>query len=104
MTRSGHNEYPPDWPEIAVAIKEVAGWKCERCSHDHDPAAGFCLTVHHLDMNKANCEAWNLAALCQRCHLHIQHKVVFAQGYLFEHSLWMVPHVEGYLKSLEEVA
>ncbi|GAH88897.1 unnamed protein product, partial [marine sediment metagenome] len=27
------------------------------------------LTVHHLDGNKANCEDWNLAALCQRCHL-----------------------------------
>lgn len=30
------------------------------------------LTVHHLDNDKSNCADWNLAALCQVCHLHIQ--------------------------------
>ena len=89
------NEYPDDWPAIAKAVKDAAGWKCVRCGHPHDVAAGYVLTVHHLDMDKANCEWWNLAALCQRCHLKIQARVSMAQGYLFEHAEWMKPYVEG---------
>lgn len=23
--------YTPDWPEVARAAKEAAGWRCERC-------------------------------------------------------------------------
>ena len=53
------------------------------------------LTVHHLDGDKANCEWWNLPALCQRCHLKIQTKVDMNQLYLFEHAEWMKPFVEG---------
>ena len=63
------NDYPQDWDDISRRIKDAAGWKCERCKHDHDPQSGHILTTHHLDGNKANCEDWNLAALCQRCHL-----------------------------------
>lgn len=87
--------YPKDWPEIARQVKERAGWKCERCGHENDRLTGHVLTTHHLDGNGANCEPWNLAALCQRCHLHIQGKVNMFQDYLLEHSEWMKPHVEG---------
>lgn len=52
--------------------------------------------THHLDNDKANCEPWNLAALCQRCHLRIQGRVIFAQAWMLEHSGWMKPHVEGF--------
>ena len=24
-------KYPDNWDEIATAIKEAAGWKCEKC-------------------------------------------------------------------------
>lgn len=89
-------DYPPDWKEISNRIKEKAGWKCERCKHPHDVPAGYMLTVHHLDMNKPNTEDWNLAALCQRCHLRIQGRVDFNQQYMLEHSDWMKPHVEGF--------
>ena len=54
------------------------------------------LTVHHLDMNKANCRWWNLVALCQRCHLQIQGKVQMARVYPWEHSAWFRPYVAGY--------
>lgn len=54
------------------------------------------LTVHHLDGNKANCRWWNLAALCQRCHLQVQGKVRMQQTYPFEHSDWFKPYVAGY--------
>jgi hypothetical protein len=54
------------------------------------------LTVHHLDGNKANCRWWNLAALCQRCHLTIQGRVQMARVYPWEHSPWFRPYVAGY--------
>lgn len=54
------------------------------------------LTVHHLDGNKLNCRWWNLAALCQRCHLQIQGKVKMHQTYPWEHSDWFKPYAAGY--------
>jgi hypothetical protein len=67
-----------------------------RCGHEHHPAAGYCLTVHHLDLNPANCAWWNLVALCQKCHLQIQAKVVMEQVWMFDHSEWFKPYVAGY--------
>ena len=89
------NDYPGDWEEIAHSIKDAAEWQCERCKHHHDVDSGHVLTVHHLDGDKANCRKWNLAALCQRCHLKIQGRVNWRQGYMFQHAEWMRPHVEG---------
>lgn len=66
------NDYPANWPQIAQRIKDDADWQCEACGHPHDPPSGYTLTVHHLDMDKANCSDENLVALCQRCHLSIQ--------------------------------
>lgn len=54
------------------------------------------LTVHHLNGVKWDLRWWNLAALCQRCHLTIQGKVVMERVYPFEHSDWMKPHAAGY--------
>lgn len=65
-------EYPRNWKEIANNIKDKANWKCEHCDHPHDTAAGYTLTVHHLDMDTTNNQYTNLVALCQRCHLRIQ--------------------------------
>lgn len=53
-------------------------------------------TVHHFDGNKANCEWWNLLALCQRCHLTIQCRVNPETTYIFEHSEWIKPYVAGF--------
>jgi hypothetical protein len=89
--------YPPEWPEVARRIKEEAGWLCERCKHPHDTVNGFTLTVHHLDGNKWNLARWNLSALCQRCHLHIQNKVDWFQDSLDgRHASWLAPHIQGY--------
>ena len=93
-------EYPPEQEAINKAIKDEAGWKCERCGHGHEPDTGYTLTVHHLDGDKANRAGWNLAALCQRCHLSIQGKVFLPQCYMFEHSAWFEPHVRGYYESV----
>ena len=98
------NDYPRDWPEIAKRAKDEAGWRCKRCDHSHDIASGYVLTVHHLDGDKANCRWWNLAPLCQRCHLHIQGRVIMDQRFIFEHSEWFKPYVAGFYawKYLEE--
>jgi 5-methylcytosine-specific restriction endonuclease McrA len=56
------------------------------------------LTVHHLDNDKTNTAKWNLAALCQRCHLHMMGKVHWTEQYMLEHPEWMKSHVEAYFK------
>jgi hypothetical protein len=93
-TRAG--DYPEEWPAVAWLVKTIACWCCERCGHPHTPAPPWVLTVHHLDGKKSNLEHWNLAALCQRCHLRIQHRVIFLQDWPFEHSPWMARHVLDY--------
>lgn len=93
--------YAPNQQEINAQVKIDVGFRCERCGHFHDPEHGFTLTVHHLDSDKSNNERWNLAALCQKCHLHIQSRVFLPQFYMLEHSDWLKPHLEGYYKSLE---
>ena len=92
-------DYPVNWPDIARRIKDKAGWECVRCKHPHMPEINYVLTVHHLDMDKTNCEDWNLAALCQRCHLSIQSRVDFHQFYMLDHSAWMEPYVRGFEES-----
>jgi hypothetical protein len=54
------------------------------------------LTVHHLTGEKADCRWWNLAALCQRCHLQIQGRVRMDQVYPFTHSDWFKPYAAGF--------
>lgn len=71
----------------------MAGWRCERCAAPDDRESGHVLTVHHMDNDKSNCDPRNLAALCQKCHLHIQGKVDMRQGWMLEHSEWMKPHL-----------
>ena len=98
----GKGTYNADFRERALALKGKWQWCCERCGHRHDPEAGYALTVHHLDGNKGNDAEWNLVCLCQRCHLEIQGRVFLPQFYMFEHSEWFKPHVEGYYRSIAE--
>lgn len=59
-------------------------------------AAWRILTVHHLNGRKHDLRWFNLAALCQRCHLHIQKKVVIERVYPFEHTPWFQPYAAGW--------
>ena len=54
------------------------------------------LTVHHLNGVKHDCRWWNLAALCQRCHLLIQGRVDMNRVYVLEHSEWFKPYAAGW--------
>lgn len=80
--------YPVNWPAIAAEIKEQANWHCEHCGHPHDPATYHTLTVHHLNMVKADCRFENLVALCQCCHLHIQARYVPGQMWITGKPKW----------------
>lgn len=96
MRNRNRGEYPANWKEIATQVKADAGWQCVRCGHPHDFAARRVLTVHHLDCDKSNCAWWNLAALCQVCHLRIQGTVVMDRQWYLPHSAWFLPYVAGY--------
>lgn len=97
MSRRSTGVYPADWKTIAKAVKDDAGWQCVRCGHDHDPKAGYTLTVHHLDINPGNSAWWNLLPLCQRCHLSIQSRVYIDRPWVMtEHSEWFKPYVAGF--------
>ena len=96
MAFCGTNDYPPDWSAISRGVRDEAGDRCVRCGHPSSVSAGRVLTVHHLDCDKSNCRWWNLAALCQRCHLQVQAKVRMDQTYLYPHTEWFKPYVAGY--------
>lgn len=96
MRLETRGEYPPNWREIATAVKDAAGWRCIRCDRAHDVPSGYMLTVHHLDGDKGNCRWWNLLALCQRCHLSVQARVIPQRPWLFAHTSWFVPYVCGF--------
>ncbi len=93
----GTGEYPQEWPIIADAVKLVARYQCARCNARHSPSTYHIMTVHHLDGDKGNARWYNLAPLCQRCHLSIQAKVVMERPWLFDHSEWFKPYVAGFL-------
>lgn len=61
------------------------------------------LTVHHLTGHWGNTEEakrdlrwWNLAALCQVCHLQIQGKVQMGRPWPSVHTPWFQPHAAGW--------
>jgi len=90
--------YPAEWWEVALRVKDATGWCCEACGHPHDPDTGYMLTVHHIDGDKANVEPYNLIALCQRCHLRAQGKLIrFRRGQL------ILPGMESEVIPLWEV-
>lgn len=95
MRQENVGVYPANWPEIAQRTKDEAGWRCVRCGIAHGPPPNV-LTVHHLDGDKSNCRWFNLVALCQRCHLIIQARVIIARPWIFNHSDWFKPYVAGY--------
>lgn len=70
------DRYPREWPLISLWTRVCAGWRCEWCNAaqgEPNPITGsrVVLTVAHVrDSAPENCDPRNLAALCQRCHLH----------------------------------
>lgn len=98
------NKYPDDWEAIAANAKANVKYRCERCGKkdSKNPRDGNCLTVHHLVPRPQLCEAWNLAVLCQRCHLRLQKIDLFQEMFgWFKHTPWFMPHLKGFQKWLK---
>lgn len=74
--------YPKDWKAISLAARERANNRCEFCDVGNgefverpgERLVRIVLTVAHLDHRPENCDAANLRALCQRCHLRYDHE------------------------------
>lgn len=70
-----YSQYHPKWRLISKLIRvNRAQNKCEWCGADNykpHPITGskVVLTVAHIDRDKTNNRFYNLAALCQKCHL-----------------------------------
>lgn len=73
--------------------------ECDPWYHQPQDRRLRVLTVHHVDNDKGNLAWWNLAALCQVCHLQVQGRVVLAQTWAQPHSRWFWPYVAGYYAS-----
>lgn len=99
-SRSKPRDYTAAWDRIAAHVKAKAGWRCERCGEQHDKSTGHVLTVAHLDHEYGN-QRFNLAALCQRCHLKYECRIHFRQGYMYPHSEWFIPHVAGWRRYID---
>lgn len=120
MRNENVGAYPARWPQIAERVRRMNGYRCERCHHPSKPHTPdwnlpcdeHCthpgigdgkmrvLTCHHLDGDKSEVRLWNLAALCQVCHLQIQGRVAWYQEYAFPHTPWMQRHVDRYEREL----
>lgn len=87
-------KYPEYIKEAMAWVKEESGGFCERCHEPNNPLMGYTLTVHHLDPVIENIERWNLSALCQRCHLGLQHHNPF--------FTWLLDYPEYYKSHCEE--
>ena len=90
------SNYPDNWDEIAKGIKDKNHWKCERCGVLHDPLNGYTMTVHHLIPDTFLIDSWNLACLCQRCHLTVQDRIDMDTIYLLKYTNWLSHHLGGY--------
>ncbi len=75
--------YPDNWNELALSVKEAAGWRCEGCGKQcYRPGErpenlirsqwmANILQVHHRDYDPTNNSPSNLLPLCSVCHLNV---------------------------------
>lgn len=99
--------YPKDWPEISNRIRfhraDGVCEFCERAVHGAPhPITGsiVVLTTAHLNHRPEDCDDDNLAAMCQRCHLHYDlpfHQGKIVDGLLIDPPMMalMIPQSEG---------
>jgi hypothetical protein len=75
--------YPENWSDIALSVKEAAGWRCRRCSKQcirpgekpkeltRSEWTVDTLCVHHANFTPEDNRRENLIPLCTPCHLAI---------------------------------
>jgi ssDNA-binding Zn-finger/Zn-ribbon topoisomerase 1 len=68
--------YPPNWKQISLRCRELAGWKCEECGiaqgDERTSRRGnvyhVALAACHRDHTARKLEDAALVCLCERCH------------------------------------
>lgn len=76
------SDYPDNWKDISLGVREAAGFRCELCNKKvgellKESQWYTVLTVHHIDgdkdnnYNKKGGYSKNLISLCQRCHFRL---------------------------------
>jgi len=101
--------YPPNWKEISDQVKADNDYKCENCKHTRDPIIGRSIGTHHLDRDKSNSERWNLACLCNGCHLVVEQLdievlllIYQSPGIFGDNWPWLAPHIPGIIEALKK--
>ncbi|MDZ4877721.1 MAG: hypothetical protein CLLPBCKN_007156 [Chroococcidiopsis cubana SAG 39.79] len=73
--------YPQNWNQIALSVKQAAGWRCQHCQQiclrpgeKPDSLARsewtlITLSVHHANFTPEDNQPENLIPLCTPCHL-----------------------------------
>jgi 5-methylcytosine-specific restriction endonuclease McrA len=76
-------QYPANWAEIAAAVKQAAGYRCNNCGLKRLPPTEsykhldlslrrrLSAQVHHIDGDTSNNHRSNLVCLCSGCHLRM---------------------------------
>ncbi|MBR8840015.1 MAG: HNH endonuclease [Stigonema ocellatum SAG 48.90 = DSM 106950] len=77
-----HSLYPDNWSDLAIAVKQQAQWRCQKCGLQCIPPGKktsdltprkrrvYTLQVHHWNRNPTDNRRENLVALCTACHLY----------------------------------
>ena len=63
----GEGQYPSNWAEVSVRIRNSANWTCEECGVNCSENRGL-LHAHHIDGNRGNNSRRNIKVLCIVCH------------------------------------
>lgn len=79
--RTAHSPtgYPDNWPRVARAFKQQAGWQCDSCGASLSHAKHL-LDVHHVNGDKRNNSDDNLRCLCKDCHSKEHHHYHVSHG------------------------
>jgi len=88
MKKKTPKHYPPDWPQIAYAVKIRDHYTCQHCGLQFGPAVKRkrdsngkyqTLGVHHKDRKPWNCADENLITLCSACHCRAEWPLIRAE-------------------------
>lgn len=94
MARKTRKDYPENWEEISLSIKERDNWMCQDCLLPF--GAGntkltvnhkfLVLTVHHKDRDTMNSDPANLETLCSACHLRKEGPLIRREKFEKKHK------------------
>ena len=87
--------YPSEFnKELKNKIKKRDKFICQHCGKTEEEnvkKTKKCLTVHHIDYNKNNCNENNLITLCANCHI----KTNTNRDYWYAYFVYIIEHFKG---------